>query len=143
MSIDVGESLEQIIILCRRLASLRKIQLDGSPPAQTIKLEGSIFNLQHILFRCVEIALISTAQNSTVHIAVESTDNGARIVVTGGDPVQEVPNIADKASFLAQLVERIGGQLDNSLGTGQPVKLTVILPRCLESISNGPDGESI
>jgi signal transduction histidine kinase len=134
-ALEAGEILERVVGYSRRFATLKKMTLSHSRPETDIPMEGSPFDLQHVLYRCFDAALSVSPQGSELTVALEAAEGGARFsfsVQAAGDSGEEV---ATRLALARQLVEGAGGTLDSATDTGKPIKLVVFLPASLRLLS--------
>ena len=134
-TIDVNETVEAIAALCERLATLRRVELETSLPETSPRLEGSAFDLQHILFRCIDIALDASAEGDVVQIEVEPQDEGVQLVCSSSSAAKPTAELESKHDFLTLLVTAMQGAIASVIEAGQPVRLQVSLPHSLRPVA--------
>ncbi len=132
-TIELNETVEAITALCRRFGTLRRVELETRLPEASPRIEGSAFNLQHIIFRCIDIVLHASRQGDVVRIDIEPQDDGARLVFAGGSAVDSAAELEPKRDFLAVLVAEMQGAVESVIQAGQPVRVEVSLPHALRS----------
>lgn len=125
--LDAGEALEAITTLYRRLATLRKVELECALPDQAPRLVGSRFGLQHAVFRCLEVVVDAAAEGDTVSVSLDALDDGVRIAVRGERPMAGSGR-EDRLAFLAVLVGEQGGTLQAVSEPDVPARLEVTFP---------------
>jgi len=76
-TVMLNETVLAITTLCRRFGVLRRVELETNLHETSPKIVGSAFDLQHIIFRCIDIVLNTSKQGDAVQINVEPQDNGA------------------------------------------------------------------
>ncbi len=138
-ALDARDILEQITTICQRFATLKKVQLQSIVGQQPVEIVGSPFDLEHVIYRCTEIALGVSAVDSMVVAKLEKTGTGARIILTARDPGQVNQEVSAKLSLVSRLVERLGGTFESVTDPGAEMRLVVDLPR---SMLNGQGSES-
>jgi C4-dicarboxylate-specific signal transduction histidine kinase len=129
--IDVHQMVDAMATLCRRLCTLRRVELQTTLPEVAIELEGCLFDLQHVLFCCIDIVLSAAQQGDTLRIDVEPAGDGARIQIGGEAGCTDPGALTAKAEFVAVLADELGGNLTSCLETDQPVMLALSLPRTM------------
>ena len=134
-TIVLNETVEAITTLCRRLGKLRRVELETRLPEVSPRIEGCTFDLQHIMFRCIDIVLNASRQGDVVQIDIESQDDGARLIFAGCFAVESPAELESKRDFLAVLVAEMQGKVESVIQVGQPVRLEVSLPHALRSPS--------
>lgn len=135
IEIDVNDTVEAISTLCRRFATLRRVELDVTLPDIAPLLEGSPFDVQHVLYRCIDIGLRASQQGDTLHIRVEPLESGARVAIQSDSPPENATDAEVRLEFLRLLVAELGAQLDARVAEGVPVALTLDFPKSLGTLS--------
>lgn len=134
-TLEAGEILERVVGYSRRFATLKKMSLSHSRPETDIPMEGSPFDLQHVLYRCLDAAFSASSQGAELAVALEAVEGGARFTFSGqaaGDAGEEV---STRLGLARQLVEHVGGTLDSATDPGNPLRLVVFLPAGLHLLS--------
>jgi signal transduction histidine kinase len=134
--IDFNEDVETVATLCARLATLRRIGIETRLPDASPQLEGSAFDVQHMVFRCIDMAFEAGGQGDVVEIEVKPRDDGARLGVTNRMAVASVDELKAKRDSLAALVARMNGTVEAAIETGRPLGLAVSLPHSLNTGGN-------
>ena len=134
-TIVLNETVEAITALCRRFGMLRRVELETRLPEASPRIEGSAFDLQHIIYRCIDIVLSASNQGDVVQIDVEPQGDGARLVFANRSALESTAELEPKRDFLAVLVTEMQGAIESVIQAGQPVRLEVSLPRSLRSLS--------
>lgn len=134
-TIVLNEAIEAITTLCRRFGTLRRVELETSLPGASPRIEGSAFDLQHIIYRCIDILLNASKQGDVVQIDIEPQGDGARLIFTSRSAVESAAELESKRDFLTVLVTEMQGAIESVIQAGQPVRLEVSLPRSLRSLS--------
>ena len=134
-TIVLNETVEAITTLCRRLGKLRRVEFETSLPGVSPRIEGSAFDLQHIIFRCIDIVLDASQQGDVVQINIEPQDDGARLIFVGCSALESAAELESKRDFLAVLVTEMQGAVESVIQAGQPLRLEVSLPHSLRSLS--------
>ena len=132
-TIVLNETVEAITTLCRRLGKLRRVELETSLPEVSPRIEGSAFDVQHIIFRCIDIVLNASEQGDVVQINIEPQDGGARLIFASSSAVESTAELESKRDFLTLLVAEMQGALESVIQAGQPLRLEVSLPHSLRS----------
>jgi len=133
-TIVLNETVEAITTLCRRFGTLRRVELETSLPGTSPRIEGSAFDVQHIIYRCINIVLNASRQGDVVQIDVEPQDDGARLTFSSRSAVESAAELESKRDFLTVLVAEMQGAIDSVIQAGQPVRLEVSLPHSLRSL---------
>ena len=130
-TIVVNETVEAITALCRRFGILRQIEIETGLPEVSPTLVGNPFDLQHIMFRCIDIVLDASSKGDVVRIAVEPLDDGARLIFTGGEGAESLSELEMERDFVALLVAVAQGQIESVIRAGQPARVEVCLPHAM------------
>ena len=139
-TIVLNETVEAITTLCRRLGKLRRVEIESQLPETSPSIQGSAFDLQHIAFRCIDIALDASNEGDVIRVDVEPNGDGARLVFCGGTELEAETGLDVKRDFLAVLVSAVGGVVEPQIEVGRPVRIEVSLPSVLSSpLSAAPE----
>ncbi|MBW2529281.1 MAG: hypothetical protein JRI23_34210 [Deltaproteobacteria bacterium] len=133
-AIDVGAAVEAVVGISERFARLRRVTLEHRPAEHSAQIEGSAFELQHALFRALELVLLATPAGGTMTVSVEVKASGVRIDVVGSGPADREADLDGMGRVLALVVEVLGGQVRQRLGEGDHPLVEVTLPRQLGSL---------
>jgi C4-dicarboxylate-specific signal transduction histidine kinase len=136
--IAVNDEVEAIASLCGRFASSRRVRIETRLPAVSPRLEGSAFDMQHLVFRCIDLALAACGHGDVVEIGVQPHDDGVRFTVTTGSAGGDLDELEIKGRRLTGLGAAMKGTVEWVMEAGQPLRLTVSLPR---SLSTGEDDD--
>ena len=129
--VALNETVEAIVTLCRRLGKLRRVELETSLPETSPRIQGSAFDVQHVVFRCIDILLDASQEGDVVQISVEQEGDGARLVFAGASVVVSTEELVPKRDFLVLLATELQGAVESFLEAGQPAWLQVLLPHSL------------
>ena len=140
-TMEAGEIFERVVAYSRRFAELKKMTLTHSRPETEIPMEGSPFDLQHVLYRCLDAALCASDQGAELTVALEAADGGARVILSG-QATQAGEEVTSRLTMARQLVEGVGGKLDAAADPDKPLSLIMSLPASLRSLSAGPKQEN-
>jgi len=139
ITMDLNEEVAAVAALCGRFATLRRIGLETRLPEASPRLEGRAFDVQHVAFRCIDIAFDASGPGDVVEVAVEPRGDGARLVVGNRSALVSAPTLEDKLAALAVLAGAINGTVETTFAEGQPLRLAVSLPRSLDAAGNDHD----
>ena len=133
--VDFNLALEAITTLCNRFGTLRRVELDVVVPDESPCLEGSPFDVQHVLYRCIDIGLRSSQQGDTLHIHAEGTDGGARVTVRADSPPEDPVDLEQRREFVELLTSELNVLLECEIGAGAPVSIAIEFPKVLGTLS--------
>ncbi|MBW1708415.1 MAG: histidine kinase [Deltaproteobacteria bacterium] len=80
--VELGETLELMLTLSERFASMRGVKLEPKSPLGPIAITTIPFFLNHLLWLCVDFAMNAAGQGKTVGLLTEETENGPQIRFT-------------------------------------------------------------
>jgi signal transduction histidine kinase len=141
-TMEAGEVFERVVTYSRRFAVLKKMTLTHSRPEAEIPMEGSPFDLQHVIYRCLDAALCASDQGAELAVALEAADGGARVTLSG-QASNTGEEVTSRLTLARQLVEGVGGKLDSAADPNKPLSLIVSLPASLRSLSAVPEQENL
>ena len=125
-TIDATHLLEDLVALSERPRTRRRARLETRFPEETILLVSNPFLLQQAIFSCIELVLAASRDNQLLRLILEKQDGGARITVSGEDPIVKTDEAA--LSFLPMLMQELGGKVEViSTGNGG-LSLVLSLP---------------
>ncbi len=130
--LDARESFEEIAALCQRFAKLKQVTLKSTSPKQTLRFKGSSFMLQQIIFRSIEIALMTSGQGDSLSVDLEDEGDGVRITVKNQRPFEATSDVSGKISSLEQIASTLGGKLEAPILPDKPLDLALYLPNSVE-----------
>jgi hypothetical protein len=103
-------------------------------PDSPVVLEGSPFDLQHLVYRCLDAVLGACQAGQAVDIRLERDPDGARIELLTRDPCQPEDPASGRFDLLKALTRMLGGESTIKVQPGQSMEVAVRLPRGLESL---------
>ncbi len=127
-TVVLNEAARTITALCQRFGTLRRVELETTLPETAPRIETNAFDLQHVMFRCIDIVLAASNPGDTVRMDIEPQGDGARMKFAGGSVVNSVTELESRVSFLTTLIAEMQGTTESEIHIGQPVRLTVSLP---------------
>ena len=116
----LGDNLGLVCALAERSASLKEVHLKANIPDRSAKFAGYAFHLNQLIWYCVEYAIQTAAQASTVEI----TFNAA----------------ADTIRILFQPLETPGGSINDLLIGSEPVKALLAESKAVLSVDRDQKG---
>lgn len=128
---DLNEAIDAITTLCRRFATLRRVEMDIKLPDTSARLDGSPYDVQHIVYRCIDIGLRASQQGDHLHISTETAGGGARIVVRSDSAPDDVAELNLRKEFIELLASELGVQLACEISSDTPVRITLDFPKSL------------
>ncbi len=123
-----NETVEAITTLCRRFGMLHRVEIESSIPEASPTIAGSALDLQHIVFRCIDIVLSASKQGDAIQIDAVSRGDRSCLIFTNNSAVELVSEMESEMDFLVVLVAEMHGEIESVIQTGQPFQLTVSLP---------------
>lgn len=127
-TLDAPAILGAVVALCERFARLRKIEIRYRPPAEPVEIRGCAFDLQHLVYRSLELALASTPAGETVSIDLQRDAAGALVQVRTSGGQEPDMDAKTAATFLVALTRELGVTADLSMTAGEPLAIGLHLP---------------
>ncbi len=78
-SVDLNDTLELVVVLSDRLASMRGLQLAPKLQKTPLKIRTSPFLLMNFIWLCLDFAMGAAADNKIVELETQKTETGAHI----------------------------------------------------------------
>jgi signal transduction histidine kinase len=127
--LDLAKCAEQVSFVCQRFARNRKVGLTVGPSADVPMVQGNLFDLLHVMFRLVVLAMEVSVPGSGIVLQVGMTDEEISIIVTGDTVLDESEGFSKEKASLVGIVEKLGGEVRSSLSPGETIHLIAVLPR--------------
>jgi C4-dicarboxylate-specific signal transduction histidine kinase len=105
---DINEVAENLIALTRRLANLKKAELEFRPADHPVNLVGNPFLAQQVLFLAIRLALRTVHDEDTICVEMNEQDDFLRINIRG---VRHCSDGEFDLCYLELLMSRIGGTI--------------------------------
>ncbi len=109
--VDLGEILEFVATLSRRLASMRGVALEPRRVTSPVMITTNPFFLQNLVSLCLDFAMDTAGAGKTVGLVAEKTENGARVRFMGIGGLAELPADTFPANREKILLEALRAQL--------------------------------
>jgi signal transduction histidine kinase len=136
--LDAGEVLSSVVELGARFARLRKVGVRTDLPETPVAVRGARFDLQHLLFRCLELALSASAQHTTVDISLSTPEEGIRFELRNGSPAAGAPSTA-KGEVAQAIAEHLGGRVEVRSDGAAPTAIVLTLPPVLRTYAGATE----
>ena len=107
---DVGETMNNLVQLTTRLATLRGASLETRFPETTMEIEANPFRLQQCVFLALKLALTMVQKGDVIIVALEMPDNLMEVTVEVPGKTSDTGEI--DASELRQVMNRMAGNVD-------------------------------
>ncbi|UCD18529.1 MAG: HAMP domain-containing histidine kinase [Candidatus Zixiibacteriota bacterium] len=122
---ELNELVENLTALICRLATLKKVTLEVVYSDEPIALTGNPFLVQQAMFLSFRQVLAAAAAGDTVTITAAAGESAARLVIAGKNSGS---GEGLDLSYLAILMNRIGGRIETQLDDDQVVFELTIRP---------------
>jgi signal transduction histidine kinase len=127
--LDLFKCAEQIAFVCQRFARNRKVGLTVGSPMDVPPVQGNSFELLHVMFRLVVLAMDVSPPESGIILQVGMEKEEICIAVTGDTVLDKDEGFSKENASLLGIVEKLGGTLTSSLRPGETIRLVAVLPR--------------
>lgn len=88
--VDLHDLCQLVTTLAGRIASLRKVTLEVTAPPQPLTLARHPFQLQRLLWRCLELAIPATSEGRTLTL----TPQAEAILIEGFDGLESLGTLS-------------------------------------------------
>ncbi len=133
--LDISENVEAIVTICQRFARLAKVELECRPVEQRLWTAGSAFDLQHLVYRCIEIGIAVAPAGSRITATLAPESEVTVLTVSTSEFELPADGVESQLGFLTLLTEALGGTIDFEMEAGNPCVLTVRLPAVISRLS--------
>jgi C4-dicarboxylate-specific signal transduction histidine kinase len=127
--LDLSRCAEQVSFVCQRFARNRKVGLTTQPSADMSNVQGSLFELLHMMFRLVVLAMDVSVPESGISLTVGMENGEICMTVTGDTVLDKDEGFSKENAALEGIVEKLGGELTSSLRPGETIHLNAVLPQ--------------
>ena len=131
--IDVAELVTFLIVLCRRIASVRGVTLEWHPPAGPVNISTNPFFLKNLLWLCLDFAMAAAGEGKRVVLSVEKKGEGVGIIMGGLEAMAGAGEGPVPSEKVRALLDAVGAECRTDAASG--VLAITLLGR---SLSQGP-----
>ena len=103
--------VDEIVVLCRRLADLKRVRLAVEHRGDGAFSVSPVFLWQHAVYECICLALAEAGDGDSVTVSLSNTGTAPRVRIAGSQPVAREA-IERKMPLLLALMEQLGCSLD-------------------------------
>ncbi len=132
VDLDVGGDVHQVVELCQRFARLRRTVLVASSTSSVPRVRGCSFDLQHLVFRCIDAGLATAGEGDEVAVELGGENGRARLRIGAGGESATQEEAARKLAVSRAVADRLGAavELENPPGgpSGAGPTLTLRIP---------------
>ena len=90
-NVDLNDTLELVVVLSNRLASMRGIALEPKLQKPSVKIRTFPFLLMNFIWLCLDFAMDATGDRKIVELATQKTETGAHIRFRGLEGLAQAP----------------------------------------------------
>ena len=132
---DSGASVGAVVAVCDRLARLRKVELELREVEGWPRLEGSLCDFEHLVFRAIGAALLTVERGGAVSLGLVTDDGASRLEIASSGPAPETEDeeLEARLELLEALAEQLGVGLERPGSADRNLTLLLTLPRILEA----------
>jgi C4-dicarboxylate-specific signal transduction histidine kinase len=109
---DINEAAGNVVELSRRLAGLKRVNLDVHVSSAPVMVNGNPFLVQQLIFASIQRALQDAGRDETISVRVESAKSGAEVNVDA--PQFELSRDEFVSPLMALLLRLAPGTLELS-----------------------------
>ncbi len=120
-SIDLGETVEIVTLLSHRLASMRGVSLEPSPPPRPVMITTNPFFLKTLVWLCLDFAIDAAGEQKSVGLGAEEIENGARVRFTKLAGLKELPLDAFPSERQRALLSVLNAEVATNVTDGEIV----------------------
>ena len=126
---DSSEVLGKVVDLCARKARLRRVEIKTAKSPDSLTVHGDLFDFQHILFCCIELALLASNEGTFVEIVVAKKGDDVLFQFANEQSGSTSEDASDKVSTIESITKYLGGEVSIDLGGGRAIKIDLCLPK--------------
>ncbi len=126
--LDAQEVVNRVVVLCERFARLRKVELETSGLEGAFAIEGDLFDLQHLLFRCIELTMSASPEGSSIGIRLAKQGEDVCFKFLNDRMSGADEDISGKISAIETIAKHLGGKFEVDIGTASPMMIALLLP---------------
>ena len=120
--VDLGEIVEFVATLSRRLASMRGVTLEARRGSRPVTITTNPFFLQNLVSLCLDFAMAAAGGGKSIGLAAEETAGGVRVSFTGVEGLAESPAAGTFPGEPEKiLLEALGAQMTVDAAAGELV----------------------
>ncbi len=119
--VDVGKTLELVISLGERIASMRRVTLRAVEPEAPVMSRMDLFVLENLIWLCIECGLSAELPEKTLTMTVESSGESARIRFKGVHRMPHPEEAGSPFQMLTACAEKAGAEIAYDEGAGEIV----------------------
>jgi len=125
--LDLNETVELLVALCHRFAASKRISLEMSLPAGSVRVESSPFFLMYMIFHYLDRAM-SHSKNGEVQVLLKDGGSVAEVSIVGsgegtGHSSEDVPGA------ISLLQDKLGINIDFE---GKAGEVVIRVPKALD-----------
>jgi signal transduction histidine kinase len=120
--VDLGEVVAFMAALSERLAAMKGVVLEVTPPSRPVAITTNPFLVENIIWRCLDFGMTAAGPGKTVVLTVDKDDQGARIIFSQLEGLSDARSPARFPMGLENaLSESMGAQIVVNEGAGEIV----------------------
>lgn len=106
---DVGETLQNLVKLITRLATLKSASLEAKLPKTPIEIESNPFCFQQVVVLAVKAVLENVQKGDAITVTLDKTDHGVKVTVEG--PINAPGTDIIGSAELQRIIKRMPGEV--------------------------------
>jgi signal transduction histidine kinase len=120
--LELGDLVNNVIALAKRMAERRRVQLEASPPSNTVPIRASAFQVQQAIYLSIQqlVAIVPEGDKIAISSALEGSEARVEVLGIKGDSSRAID-----LTYLEILMEELGGSVDSTTENGKAtIRLT-------------------
>jgi C4-dicarboxylate-specific signal transduction histidine kinase len=120
-SVDLNDTLELVVVLSNRFASMRSVTLEPKLQKSPVKIRTSPFLLMNFIWLCLDFAMDATGDDKIVELTTQKTETGAQIRFRRLEGLAKAPLDIFPAEREQSLLDLLNADLTVNTGDGEIV----------------------
>ncbi|MCP4579235.1 MAG: HAMP domain-containing histidine kinase [Deltaproteobacteria bacterium] len=135
-SVYIKETLELAVGLARRLADMRSVTLELTPPSDFPAVITSPFHLQNLIWQVLDFAMDASGDGKTVGLFFETDRESVKIRFAGLEGLSNLSEAAFPTKKEAALLEMLGATIHQDVNARE---IHLVLPKDIDRQLNDGD----
>lgn len=124
---NLNDLVHDIIRLSRRFASLKRVNLEFTPPQESISITNNPFGIQHALFSCINLALDFSNPDDIIPTIINKENSQVIISITS-QPIEKNEQSDKKLEIISLITKNVSGKMNMTLTNDKSQNMQLIIP---------------